>query len=328
MQLTTSDTARSDRKKYFIAIVCMGFAGALVDSTFNNFLKSTWDIGGLGRSALELPREVPGFLNVFVAAVLAFLPGRRIGALAFTLQAIGIALLGTLSPTFQAMTLWLFVASIGQHVFLPLQQSIGMELASAGGEGSLLGKANAVRNLAQLSGAAVVFVTFGVFGFSFKNNFLLASLVLLGGSGALFLMSAPKRDKATPRLVLKKRYGLFYLLSVLFGTRKQLFMTFAPWVVVSIYGKPTSVVAALYLAGGAAGVIFQPIIGRAVDRVGERFMLGLEALILIPVCLFYGLARFIFPESIAFVIVCFCYVADSLLMSFGMARSIWLKKIA
>ncbi len=324
----TDTAARVDIRKYFIAIVCMGAAGAMVDSSFNNFLKSSWDIGGLARSSLELPREIPGFLNVFAAAILAFLPGRRIGAIAFALQAAGIALLGLFSPTFSAMTGWLFMYSLGQHVFLPLQQSIGMELAAKGGEGTLLGKANAVKNLAQLAGGAAVFVGFGMFGLSFKLNFLLTALVLLGGTVALALMSAPPKDRKAPALVLKKRYGLFYLLSILYGTRKQLFITFAPWVIVSVYGKPTSVMAALYFAGGLAGVVFQPLIGKAVDRLGERFVLGLEAFILIPVCLFYGLARFIFPEDIAFAIVCVCYVADSLLMSFGMARSVWLKKTA
>ena len=320
--------ARSDHLKYFIAVASMGMAGALFDSTFNNFLKSTWDIGGLARSALELPREIPGFLNVFVAAVFAFLPGRRISAVAFALQAFGVALLGTVSPTFQVMTFWLFFYSLGQHVFLPLQQSVGLELARSGGEGTLLGKANAVKNLAQLAGGAFVFVAFKFFGISFRTNFLFTAVVLLCGSAALLRMSAPPRDKSAPRLVLKKRYGLFYVLSILFGTRKQLFITFAPWVIVSVYGKPTSIMAALYLAGGIAGVVFQPVIGRAVDRLGERFMLGLEALILIPVCFFYGMARFIFPEPVAFAIVCACYVADSLLMSFGMARSVWLKKTA
>jgi predicted MFS family arabinose efflux permease len=324
----TQETTRSDIVKYFIAVICMGFAGAMVDSSFNNFLKSSWDIGGLARSSLELPREIPGFLNVFVAAALAFLPGRRISALAFVFQAAGIALLGLFSPTFSAMTGWLFIYSLGQHVFLPLQQSVGMELAAEGGEGTLLGKANALKNLAQLAGGALVFVGFGFFGLTFKLNFLLTALVLLGAAVALSLMSAPPRDHAAPRLVLKKRYSLFYLLSILYGTRKQLFITFAPWVVVSVYGKPTSVVAALYFAGGFAGVVFQPIIGKAVDRLGERFMLGLEALILIPVCILYGLGRFLFPEAIAFAVVCVCYVVDSLLMSFGMARSVWLKKTA
>lgn len=326
--IASAAVALSDKKKYFIAVACMGMTAALFDSTFNNYLKASWDIGGLARSALELPREVPGFLNVFVAAALAFLPGRRIGALAFLLQAAGVVLIATSSSSFSVMTRWLFIYSLGQHVFLPLQQSLGMELASSGGEGALLGKANAVRNLFQLAGAGLVFIAFSFFGVGFRENHLFTAVVLVCAAAALSLMSAPPRDKTAPRLVLKKRYGLFYLLSVLFGTRKQLFMTFAPWVVVSIYGKPTSVVAALYLAGGAAGVVFQPIIGRAVDRLGERFMLGLEALILIPVCLFYGLARFIFPENIAFAVVSLCYVADSLLMSFGMARSVWLKKTA
>jgi predicted MFS family arabinose efflux permease len=328
MDAQNSAKLRSDMIKYFAAVALMGAGGAMVDSSFNNFLKSNFEIGGLARSALELPREIPGFLNVFIAAALAFLPGRRVGAVSFLLQAVGIACLGFFSPTFRAMTGWLFVFSVGQHLFIPLQQSIGMELAKEGGEGARLGQANAVKNLAQLAGGALVFLGFGALGFSFSLNFLLAAVVFLGAGIALATMSSPPRDRSAPRLVLKRRYGLFYLLSILFGTRKQLFITFAPWVVVSVFGKPTSVVAALYFAGGLAGVVFQPVIGRAVDKHGERFMLGLEALILIPVCILYGFSRFFLPEAVAFAVVCACYVADSLLLSFGMARSTWLRKIA
>jgi len=321
-------TVKRDLRLYFIAILAMGLAGAMVDSSFNNFLKANWDIGGLARSALELPRELPGFLNVFVAAALAFLPGRRIGAVSFALQATGIALLAFFSSSFSLMTLWLFMYSLGQHVFLPLQQSIGMELATEGGEGALLGRANAARNLAQVAGGGFVFIAFGVFHISFDGNFMIVALVLLAGAAALALMSAPPRDRKTSALILKKRYGLFYLLSVLFGTRKQLFLTFAPWVIVSVYGKPTSVMAVLYLLGGLAGVFFQPILGAMVDRRGPRFMLGLEALLLVPVCLFYGFARFVFPDAVAFMVISVAYIMDSVLLSFGMARSIYLKRIA
>jgi len=321
-------TLQRDRRFYFIAVMAGGLAVAMIDSSFNNFLAATWDISGLARSSLELPRELPGFLNAFVAALLAFLPGRRVGAIAFLLQALGVFLLARFSSTFSLMTVWLFVYSLGLHLFLPLQQSIALELAPRGTEGSLLGKANALRNLAQIAGGAFVFIAFGVFKLSFGGNFMIAAGIFVLGGAALFLMSKPPRDILAPALVFKGRYGLFYLLSILYGTRKQLFITFAPWVIVSIYHKPTSIMAALYFAGGIAGVLFQPLIGKAVDTRGERFMLGLEAILLIPVCLLYGFAKFLFPELIAFIIVCLCYVTDSLLLSFSVARSVWMKKIA
>ena len=319
---------RRDRRFYLTAVMTGGLAVAMIDSSFNNFLAANWDIGGLARSSLELPRELPGFLNAFVAALLAFLPGRRIGALSFLLQGLGIFLLARFSSTFGVMTAWLFIYSLGLHLFLPLQQSIALELASTGTEGALLGKANALRNLAQIAGGAFVFIAFGVFKLSFAGNFLLAAGIFILGGLMLFAMSKPPRDNKGPGLVLKKRYSLFYLLSVLYGTRKQLFITFAPWVIVVMYHKPTSIMAALYFAGGIAGVLFQPLIGKAVDTLGERFMLGLEALLLIPVCFLYGFSQFLFPQDIAFIIVCLCYVADSLLLSFGVARSVWIKKIA
>jgi predicted MFS family arabinose efflux permease len=319
---------KSDAGKFFVAIAAMGVAGALYEASFNNYLAATWKISGAGRSGLELPRELPGFLNVFVAAALAFLPVRRLGAVAMVLQAAGLALLAMFSPSYSAMTWWLFVYSLGQHLFLPLRDAIGMELAASGGEGRLLGRANALGNLARVGGGALGWLGFGFLGFSFRGNFLLTAGLLVAAGVALALMAAPPRDKSAPALVLKKRYGLFYLLSVLFGTRKQLFITFAPWVIVTVYGLDTATVAGLYFACGIAGVVFQPLIGRAVDRLGERFMLGLEAAVLVPVCVLYGFAQFMFPRPVALAVVAACYIADSILLSFGMARSIWLKKTA
>jgi MFS family permease len=313
---------------FFAAIASLGFGGALVDSVFNNFLKDGFGADGLSRSALEFPREIPGFLNAFVVAALAFLPRRRIGALAFVIQGAGIALLGLFSPSWNLMTAWLFVYSLGQHIFLPLQSSIGMEVAGAGAEGARLGQSNALRNIAQLSGGLMAFLGIRFLKLDYRSLFLSAAAVYVLGGIALAGMSVPPKGGPRTRLVLKKEYGLFYVLSVLYGTRKQLFLTFGPWVIVEVFGKGAGTMSMLYFIAGGAGVLCQPLIGKMVDRLGERTVLGLEAVFLVPVCLAYGFSKFIFPSDVAFVVASACYVADSLLFSFGMARATYLKKTA
>ena len=67
---------------------------------------------------------------------------------------------------------------------------------------------------------------------------------------------------------------------------------------------------------------------REFDRLGERAVLAAEAVLLIFVCFGYGFSRFIFPEGTAFFITCACYLLDQMLMSVGMARSTYMKKIA
>jgi hypothetical protein len=54
------------------ASLVMGAAYSMFDSIFNNFLDQRFAITPFQRSFLEFPRELPGFLVVFVSAALGF----------------------------------------------------------------------------------------------------------------------------------------------------------------------------------------------------------------------------------------------------------------
>jgi predicted MFS family arabinose efflux permease len=129
-------------------------------------------------------------------------------------------------------------------------------------------------------------------------------------------------------LRLHKEYRLFYLLNVLSGARKQLFITFAPWVLVQVFQQPTQIMATLFTLGGVIGILFQPLLGWAVDALGERFVLSAEAAILVLVCAGYGLAKFLLPPQAAFLLVCVCFLIDQMIFSVSMARATYMKKIA
>jgi predicted MFS family arabinose efflux permease len=105
-------------------------------------------------------------------------------------------------------------------------------------------------------------------------------------------------------------------------------MTFGPWVLVTIFHQPTQTIATLLTIGGIIGILFQPFLGRAIDRLGERIVLVSEAVLLAFVCFGYGFAKFLFPDGVAFLITCVCFLLDQMSMSFGMARSTYMKKIA
>jgi Na+/melibiose symporter-like transporter len=110
----------------------MGIAYSIIDSTFNNFIHDTFGLSGLERSFLELPRELPGMLVIFASALLWFLCSRRLAATAMVLGLAGSLLIGFASPSYGIMLIWLFIYSLGQHIFLPLASSIGMDLAEDG----------------------------------------------------------------------------------------------------------------------------------------------------------------------------------------------------
>jgi predicted MFS family arabinose efflux permease len=315
--------------KYFVAAVAMISCGSsMFESVFNNFLNESVVISTFQRTFLEVPRELPGMLVAFVSALFCFLPSRRLGALSALISFAGLMLLGLAARSYAMMLPWLFLFSMGQHLFMPISASIGMELARKGQDGRRLGQINSVRNAAVVSGSFVIFLGFKYLHLNFVTSFILASFCLLLAAFFLYRMSPGESRPAALHLKFHREYKLYYWLCVLFGTRKQIFITFAPWVLVTVFHQPTAMIASLMTIGALAGIVTQPVIGRMIDHLGERFMLSMEAALLIIVCAGYGFAGTLFSERTAFIVAAACYVADQLLISVGFARATYLKKIA
>ena len=314
--------------RFLLAVSLFGFAAAIINAIFNNFLNETFKMGDFARGFLELPRELPGFLVVFISALFFFLSSRRLAALSHLLAGIGVYLIGHLSLNFNMMLLWLFIYSMGQHIFLPLMSSIGMEFAETGRAGKRLGQITGANNFATILGSTVVYLGFRYLNFDFSISFTLAAVVLILSSLVLLSMKRDEAYRPKSQILLRREYGLYYWLSILFGTRKQIFLTFAPWVLVTVFNQSTAVVAKLFTIGGIIGIVFNPLLGRAIDRFGERFILMSEAAVLIFVCLGYGFSRMIFSDGTAFYIAAACFILDQLLISVSMARATYMKKIA
>jgi len=325
-----SNIKKIPRELFLFALVIftLGFGTNIFDSIFNNFLDDRYLISPFQRSFLEFPRELPGFLVVFVSAGLSFLCSRRMGALTMLISVIGVILISFAAPTYAMMAIWLFVYSLGQHLFFPISSTIGMELARDGQVGKRLGQLNAVRNLAMIVGSFLVVIGFRNFNLDYKHAFVLAAVGFGIAAIVMFSMKRVQPQPAKSYLQLHKEYRLYYALVTISGARKQLFITFAPWVLVTIFKQPTQIIASLLLIGGIIGIIFQPILGRTIDRYGERFVLSSEAVILVFICIGYGFAKSLLPENIAFFVVCGCYLLDQMIFSVGIARATYIKKIA
>lgn len=320
--------AGGDVRRFLTAIAVASFSASIVEAVFNNFLKETFTISSLTRTLIEIPREMPGLLVMFFSALLFFLCNRRLAAFAMALCSVGLMLIAFRSTSLLLALVWLFVFSTGQHLMIPIQSGIGMELAREGQDGRRLGQINAIRNFCSIGGAFFVFIGFRYLHLNFSGSFLTASAGFLCASILFYRMKSGRPNPPAMHLRFHKEYRLFYWLSILFGTRKQIFLTFAPWILVKVFAQPVQNIAILMIIGGILGIIFQPYLGRLVDTKGERFVLAGEALLLIAVCLLYGFAGKLFSSFIALLVTGGCYIADQLLMSVSMARATYLKKIA
>jgi predicted MFS family arabinose efflux permease len=326
--LTRIKTSSRELLLFATAALALGMGFSMLDSTFNNFLDFNFQLTGFQRSFLEFPRELPGFSVVFVSAALWFLCSRRLGAAAMVFGAVGSLLLGFACTSYGIMLLWLFILSLGQHLYMPIASTIGMELAREGQDGRRLGQLNAIRNFATIIGSFLVFLGFKYLGFTFQHTYALAAVLLIVAAALLFAMKPEPVTEKRHFLQFHKEYRLYYLLNVLSGARKQLFITFAPWVLVSVLRQPTQIMATLFTIGGVIGILFQPLLGWAIDKRGERFVLAAEAVILVFVCFGYGFAKFMFSTQVAFYVVCLCFLVDQMIFSVSMARATYIKKIS
>lgn len=317
---------------FLLASAALGITQSIDTSFFNNFLNDSYHLTITQRTFLEIPREFPGFAVVFVTGLLFAFGDIRTAAVANLLGGLGALGLAFWSPEYLPMIGWLTVYSMGQHLFMPMSNSIGMNLATDGQMGRRLGQINSVST-------AVFLVTSLSIAFLFrfiKIDYHLAFSFSAGAfflSAVLILMMKPHRGKRIgKRFVLRKEYNVFYGLNILFGARKQIFITFGPWVLIKVFGQSVATFAILSFIIAGLGIFFKPLIGHLIDNVGERFVLAGEAVSLIFICLGYAFTKGLFEniglERITLYVICALFVLDQMLASVSMARATYLKKIA
>lgn len=316
---------------FLIASAFIGMSQSIDSSVLNNFLNDTYNITISQRTILEIPREFPGFMVVFLSSILLFLGDIRIAAIANILSAFGILGVAFFSPTLISMLPWMILYSTGTHLFLPVSNSIAITLSNQKDFGKKLGQINGVNTAAFLVTSIITALLFKQFKVNYKISFVFIAIAYAVSSVLIFTMTKPYQKQSKKKLFFRKEYSLFYFLSIVYGARKQIFITFGPWVLIKVFHQGVSTFAFLGFIIAGIGMFFKPFVGTLIDRKGEKFILASEAVILTIICIGYASAE-IFCNSIgnstlALYIVCICFVVDQLLTAAGMARATYLKKI-
>ncbi|MCB2197780.1 MFS transporter [bacterium] len=329
LPLKEKGSQRKELIRALTATLFFGAAGGIVTSILNNYLADVHLLDAEGRGWLEFPRELPGFLIMFVAGgLLTLMRETKMAALAMFFTALGGVGLGWLSPTTALMVAWVATWSMGDHIIFAVEGPIGLKLAKKGGEGRRLGHFGGARNLGTITGVGVIYLLSKWIGPRYEVFFtVMAGAAVI--AGVLYsTLKIGKGEKRSRRIVFKKKYGIFYAISALFGIRKQIFLVFGSWVLVSLHDVPVSTIALLYFIAATLGVFLRPLLGDVIDWVGERVVLAADEILLLVICLTYAFATDIFPQHVALYVLFGAYIFDNLLFALRIARTTYLKKIA
>ncbi|MBH1940928.1 MFS transporter [Mobilitalea sibirica] len=327
---------------FFILISAVAFGNGLSDAVYSNYFKEVYHVTAFQRGFIEFPREMPGLLCAFVIGSLGFLGDIRLAFIAQVLATVGVTFLGLLTPSFGVMLIFLFINSMGMHLFMPLQDAIGMSLADPKMIGRRMGQFSSVRAIFSLSAALLVFFGFRVGFFTFQTKIKWIFIVAAGAFTCATIMAAimiartkPKKTKARKtKLVLRKQYRYFYLLTILHGVQKQIAYVYGTWVIVDLLMKKADTLAILTIVVGFISIFFFNILGKWMDYFGIKRMMYVDALTFIGVYIIYGfvvwgiISEVLPKQGYAIWIVYLLFVLDRLSMQIGMVKSIYLRSIA
>jgi len=338
--------ARTERgiKLFMIVTALVGLGMGLSDFVLANYFNEAYQITPLQRGYIEFPRELPGVIAIFAIGGLAFLGNVRSGIIAQVLALAGILVLALIRPDFYIMLIFLFIHSLGTHMYLPIADSIGLSLTKPGSVGRVMGRINSAKMASFMVAGLITFLGFRFGAFSFDTPigiFLFA--VIFFALAAVFLVFLyrviKEQERAAPKrglnIVIRKKYLRYYAICALFGGRKQIMLVYSPWVLIYMLGFRADTMAVLGMIGAGIGIFFLPVIGRCIDRFGIRRVMVMEALAFMGVYLAYGFLsgwinsqQTVVLTGVMMILVYILNIVDRMSAQFGIVRSIFLKSIA
>jgi MFS family permease len=342
---------------FSLVVACAAMTVGFSDTILSNYFKDAYQVNSLQRGLIELPLELPGVITFFLISLLSSFSGARISMIAQGLALIGALVLGLTTPTFTFMLVFIFIRSVGGHLWYPLQDSLGMQLIrDEQSAGRTVSRFKSINMACSVLAAGVVFLGFRLGFFSFVTpvkgvflvsvGFTLATLLLLGYLDCLLQPDKPripsqhdeKGQVTMPpkkvRFLFRKQYKYYYLLAIVFGVQKQIMMVYGPWVLIDLLGKKADTMAILSMVASLVGIFFIPLLGRWLDRFGIKKMLYLDAISFILVYTAYGLVSSGFSSGsllkagLPVILTFMLFVIDRMSMQMGIFRSLYLRSIA
>ena len=310
----------------FVMTAAMPISFAVWSALLNNFTIEVLDFDGSHIGWLHSIREIPGFLAVGVIAIIIFIHEQVLGLFSLLLLVMATAVTAWFPEMTGILTITM-LSSIGFHYYETVNQSLQLQWLTKKEAPQKLGLLVAAGSSATLVAYVLIVLGWKIFNLSYNFVYMVAGgITVLVTLYCLFMF--PRFIAPHPQLkkmVLRRRYWLYYSLQFMAGARRQIFFVFAGFMMVEHFGFEVYQVTSLYLINLVMNIILAPVFGKAVGYFGERNALLFEYLGLTAVFLAYGGIYFL---GWGVILAAALYVIDHLLFSLALAMKTYFQKIA
>ncbi len=319
---TNQSTWRRPEIMLLALSVALPLSFATWQALLNNFVIERAAFTGIEIGILQSLREVPGFLAFSAVFVLLFLREQSFILIALVLLGVGTALTGQFESE-MGLYLTTILMSVGFHYFETLRQSLALQWIDKERAPIVLGRMVSVGSFAGMATFVMIWLMLDVLGVDMSWVYVLGGGLTL--AIAVFCWLAfprfPEKVEQHKKIILRRRYGLYYALTFMWGARRQIFVVFAGFLMVEKFGFTAAEMSLIFLLTSAMVVWISPKVGRAVARFGERRILVLEYTGLIGVFVAYA---YVDTAWLAVLL----YLLDHLFFAMSFAMKTYLQKIA
>ncbi len=304
-----------------LTAIAMPISFSTWQALFNNFAHDFAGLGGDGIGYIQSFREVPGFLSFTVIFLLLWFKEQSFALVALMLLGIGTMVTGYY-PTFWGLMLTTFLMSVGFHYFEALHQSLALQWTDKKTAPEVMGKIVSARSFAALVSFGIIYVMLDTMELDLNWVYTIGGAVtMLIAVYCWFAFPTFTADvEQSKKIVLRKRYWLWYALVFMSGARRQIFVVFAGFLMVQKFGFTAGEMSLMFLANMVATIYLAPKIGRMISRIGERNMLIIEYSGLVFVFVGYAFA------SEAWMGVAM-YIVDHIFFAMAIAIKTYFQKI-
>ena len=323
------DDSRRLLRTLFVANLFLYLGFNVWRAMFNNYAVEEIGITATQIGLIQSLRELPGLMGFILGFVAIWLSEMRIMGISVLLMGLGLVATGW-ADGLSGLVLGTMIMSIGFHWFYPSSNSVVLMGVGREDAPKVLGKLRSVAAFAAVIGTLVVWlfvegmqigpVSIAPWGYR-------TTLYVIGGAvivGSFFSLRNGRRrgeKREQRRVVFRRDYWLYYLLTFMMGSRRHIFSTFAIFLLVQVYGISVRETALLFLANSIISTLILPQLGGLVARFGERKVLTFNFLGLVIVFLGYA-----WVPSVAVLYVLF--VLDNIFFGFNLALESYFQKIA
>lgn len=331
MKIDTIFKEGSRYKALFLSLLLSAIGFGLYKGVLDNYMAEVVRMNELDRGITEFFREVPGLLLVLILAIFYRSSAEKMYKIGMVIMSIGMIMQACISPAKVLVILAIFIYSTGEHIQLGMKNTLSLEYSKEGHGGLALGYQNSIYQIGNLLGYIAVIAAFAVVASVqlFKPVFMVAAAFMALAMIVSFQLTGKSiTDKTKSRFYFRKKFNKYYMLEVFYGARKQVFLTFGPYVLILFYGADAGVISLLFAISAIACFLLAPMVGKIIDRIGYKTVMIADTLILVIVCFFYGFAHHLFTMETAFIVCCINYILDSVISLASMASNVYVQDIS